>query len=130
MKSFKYFLFESHYKLKGLIDFDGINDSKYIKKYSNQKGEMKHNYKNGKPCTGIKIEGDYELIPALIRETKKGYYSLLYDDVSIFVIFNKKMFELSRKSYKNDPVYDEMVSFGKKMDIEKFYFDELEDTLW
>jgi hypothetical protein len=40
------------------------------------------------------------------------------------------MFELSRKNYKNDPVYDEMVSFGKKMDIEKFYFDELEDTLW
>lgn len=130
MKTFKQYLKESHFKLKGLIDFKGINDSKYVNEYSDKQGKLKHSYKNGKPCTGEKITADFEIIPALVRETKKGYYSLVYDDLNLYVIFNKKLFELSRKKYKNDPVYDEMVEYGKKQDIEKFYFDELLDTLW
>lgn len=130
MKSFKHYLKESHFKLKGLIDFDGIDDTKFVNEYSDKHGKMKHSYKNGKPCTGEKITADFEIIPALIRETKKGYYSLVYDDLNLYVIFNKKLFELSRKNYKNDPVYDEMIEYGKQQEIEKFYFDELLDTLW
>jgi len=130
MKSFKTFLTESHYKAKGLIDFSGIKNEEDLKEYAKRKGKSDYTYKNGQKCTGEKIEGSYELIPVLIRETKKGYYSLLYDEKNIFVIFNGKMFELSRKNYKNDPVYDEMVKFGKKEGIEKFYFHELKETLW
>ena len=130
MKSFKKYLIESHFKLKGLIDFSGINNSKFVNRYSEKHGEMEHKYKNGEPCTGQKITADFEIIPALIRETKTGYYSLVYDDMNLYVIFHNKMFELSRKNYKNDPVYDEMVVYGKKQNIDEFYFDELLYTLW
>lgn len=130
MKSFVAYLTESHYKAKGLIDYSGIKNTDDLEEYAKKKGKSDYIYKNGQKCTGEKIEGSYELIPVLIRETKKGFYSLLYDEKNIFVIFNGKMFELSRKNYKNDPVYDEMVKFGKSQDIDEFYFDELEETLW
>jgi hypothetical protein len=130
MKSFKHHLIESYFKIKGLIDFHGIGNDAIVKKYSKTHGELNHSYKNGKPCTGYKITADFEIIPVLMRETKKGYYSLVYDDLNIYVIFHGRLFQLSRKNYKGDSVYDQLVSYGKKQDIEKFYFDELMDTLW
>lgn len=130
MKSFKQYLIEEKDQLKGLVDFAGIQDKDKISDVVTTHGKFKHEYSNGKPCTGEKVTAGKELINLLKQETKKGYYSFLFDNSKFYVIFHDKMFTLNRKDYKKDSQYKDMVEYGKKQGIEKFYFDELGDTVW
>ena|SRR5581483_5123233 len=115
-------------KYKGLIDLKGIDEDKLgpVAKH----GRFYHKYKNGQPCTGIKITGSSNLIDKLKTSTKAGYYSLLFNNKNILIIFKNRIFELPRKTLKRSPQFKQAVSYLKKHKIPEFYFNEIEDTLW
>ena len=113
---------------RGLIDLEGVDEAKLPPVQVH--GDMAHVYSNGELCSGLKITAASSAVPKLQAATKPGYYSVLFNNKNVHVIFSDKSFKLPRNNMNGSSGFSKAIEHARKHDIPDFYMHELGNTLW
>jgi|SRR3989344_3716960 len=118
----------------GIIETESLENKKILGDFNILKSyEESHPEDEVKAWTINKIslewEGTLNLIKKLSKSMNGGWYSLIWNDEFVWVIFRDKFFKIKNENPWNKKEFNEVVDYGLSQGIKKIYFDNLRNSI-
>jgi len=115
----------------GIIEAEALNNKDILKKFNIIKSyKEKHLDENPPIWTINKVKFNEEsLIEKLPKFMLKGWYSLLWNNDFVYVIFKNKIFKIQNAKPWKKEEFNKVVSYALSVGINKKYFDNLRKSI-
>jgi hypothetical protein len=119
---------------KGIIETEALSDKKILKKFKLVKSYKEiHPDENPSSWNVNVISADTDNIESLLKELSDSmeneWYSLIWNNDFVFVIFHNRIFKIKNKNPWDKTEFDETVNYALSQNINKKYFDNLRNSI-